>query len=390
MIISSPSDFRRAAKARLPPFLFEYLEGGAGSEATLRANLDDLAQISLYQRVMSGASGSKLETEWFGKKQSLPIALAPVGISGMFARRGEAQAARGAQSAGIPFCLSTVSVCALDEVMRATKAPVWFQLYVLRDRAFMRDLLTIVKEAGCDALMLTVDMPLPGMRYRDAHSGMSGPRRRWRRLVQAVRHPRWAWDVGIQGRPHTLGNVGPVLGKTTGLEDYIGWLGANFDPSLRWSDLDWIREIWTGPLIIKGILHPQDARLAVSLGANGIVVSNHGGRQLDGTLSPARVLPSIVDAVGKDLLVLADSGVRTGLDVIKMMALGAGGVLLGRAWAYALAARGEAGVTQLLGIIEKEMRVTMALTGLTDVNRIDRSALAEIPWESGRGVMYAR
>ncbi|MEP7245925.1 MAG: FMN-dependent L-lactate dehydrogenase LldD [Gammaproteobacteria bacterium] len=382
MVISSPSDFRLAARARLPRFLFDYIDGGSGTESTLEGNVADLARLALSQRVMGGVSEFQLGTEWFGRKQALPVALAPVGILGMFARRGEAQAASAARKKGVPFCLSTVSVCSLEEVTRGSQDPVWFQLYVLRDRAFMRDLLAVVKSAGCSALVLTVDMAVPGVRYRDARSGMSGPRSASRRFFQALRHPKWAWDVGLHGRPHTLGNVGPILGKTTGLEDYIGWLGQNFDPSLRWKDLDWIRELWDGPLIIKGILHPQDARLAVSLGANGIVVSNHGGRQLDGALSPARVLPSIVDVVGKDLLVLADSGVRSGVDVIKMMALGASGVLLGRAAIYALAARGEAGVTQMLDLFEKEMRVTMALTGVSDLNRIDRSVLADVPWET--------
>jgi L-lactate dehydrogenase (cytochrome) len=251
----------------------------------------------------------------------------------------------------------------------------WFQLYVLRDRGFMRDLIANAKAAGAEALVFTVDMPVPGARYRDAHSGMSGPHAPLRRLLQAMGRPGWAWDVGLRGRPHRLGNLEPVLGKASGMNDYIGWLGANFDPSIQWRDLDWIRAAWDGPLIIKGILDPDDARAAADVGADGIVVSNHGGRQLDGVLSTARALPPIADAVGDRLTVLADSGVRSGLDVVRMLALGAHGVLLGRAWLYALAARGEAGVTQLLDLIEKEMRVAMTLTGVNTIAKINRSIL---------------
>jgi len=220
-------------------------------------------------------------------------------------------------------------------------------------------------------------MPVPGARYRDAHSGMSGPRAPTRRFLQAVASPRWAWDVGIQGRPHQLGNLEPVLGESSGLNDYMGWLGANFDPTIRWKDLEWIRERWQGPLIIKGILDPEDARAAVGIGADGIVVSNHGGRQLDGVLSSTRALPAVVEAVGDRLTVLADSGVRSGLDVVRMLALGAQGVLLGRAWVFALAARGEAGVAQLLELMAREMRVAMTLTGVRCIGEIDREVLAD-------------
>jgi L-lactate dehydrogenase (cytochrome) len=237
--------------------------------------------------------------------------------------------------------------------------------------------LTIARDLGVTTLVFTVDMPVPGSRYRDAHSGMSGPNAPMRRMLQAFTHPAWAWDVGLMGRPHSLGNVAPVLGKKSGLEDFMGWLGANFDPSIQWRDLEWIREFWEGPLIIKGILDPEDAREAQLLGADGIVVSNHGGRQLDGVMSSARALPAIADAIGDKLTVLADSGIRSGLDVVRMLALGAKGVLLGRAYIYALAARGEAGVTQLLDIFEKEMRVAMALTGVRSIAEINRSILAD-------------
>jgi L-lactate dehydrogenase (cytochrome) len=293
----------------------------------------------------------------------------------MYARRGEVQAARSAAGKGVPFCLSTVSVCAIDEVVRGSSAPIWFQLYVMRDRGFMRDLLAKAKLAGCSALVVTVDMPVPGTRYRDARSGMSGTFANVRRILQAIGRPAWAWDVGIRGRPHTLGNVACALGSDSGLEDFMGWLAANFDATVDWRDLENIRELWDGPLIVKGIMDPQDAKAAVAIGADGIVVSNHGGRQLDGTPSTARMLPLVADSVGDRVTVLADSGVRSGTDIFRQMALGAKGVILGRAWAFALAARGESGVTQLLNLLEHELRVAMTLTGCANVSRIDRDAL---------------
>lgn len=374
--IASTLDFHRAAKARLPRFLFDYADGGAYAEETLRRNVSDLAGIALRQRVLRDVATIDLSTTLFGHRQPLPIALAPIGIGGMYRRRGETQAARAANARDLPFTLSTVSLCGVKEVARTGGGPLWFQLYVLRDRGFMRDLIAGAREAGAKALVFTVDMPVPGARYRDAHSGMSGRHAPLRRVLQAIGKPGWAWDVGVRGRPHRLGNLEPVLGRASGMNDYMGWLGANFDPSIQWKDLDWIRAAWDGPLIIKGILDPDDARAAAAVGADGIVVSNHGGRQLDGVLSSARALPAIADAVGDRLTVLADSGVRSGLDVVRMLALGAHGVLLGRAWLYALAARGQAGVTQLIDLIEKEMRVAMTLTGVNSIAAIDRSILA--------------
>ncbi len=373
--IASTLDFQRAAKARLPRFLFDYADGGAYAEQTLRRNTADLGDIALRQRVLQDVATIDLSTTLFGREMPLPVALAPIGIGGMYRRRGETQAARAANARGLPFTLSTVGLCGIDEVRRGTDGPLWFQLYVLRDRGFMRDLIANARAAGAEALVFTVDMPVPGARYRDAHSGMSGPHAPLRRLLQAMGRPGWAWDVGLRGRPHRLGNLEPVLGKASGMNDYMGWLGANFDPSIQWRDLDWIRAAWDGPLIIKGILDPDDARAAADVGADGIVVSNHGGRQLDGVLSTARALPPIADAVGDRLTVLADSGVRSGLDVVRMLALGAHGVLLGRAWLYALAARGEAGVAQLLDLIEMEMRVAMTLTGVNTIAKINRSVL---------------
>jgi len=377
---ASTLDYRELARRRLPHFLFEYIDGGSYAEVTLKRNVDDLARIALRQRILRDVSSLDLSAELFGQKLAMPVALAPIGLAGMNARRGEVQAARAAEKAGIPFCLSTVSACPLDEVARGTTAPFWFQLYMIRDRGFMRELLDAATAAGCNALVFTVDMPVPGSRYRDYRSGLagaSGMSGGLRRMWQAVKRPGWAWDVGVHGRPHQLGNVAPVLGKNTGLEDFFAWMRNNFDPTVSWRDLDFIRERWNGPLIIKGILDAEDARAAAELGADGIVVSNHGGRQLDGVPSTAHALPAIADAVGDKLTVLADGGVRSGLDVVRMLALGAKGVLLGRAWAFALAARGEAGVSHMLKLVEAEMRVAMALTGCTGVDQITRDALVE-------------
>lgn len=378
MMPASVADFRAAARRRLPRFLFEYIDGGSYAEVTLRRNVEDLSAIALRQRVLRDVSNLDLSTELFGQSLALPVALAPIGLAGLNARRGECQAVRAANAAGIPFTLSTVSACDIGEVARAASAPFWFQLYMIRDRTFMRDLLAQAAAADCSALVFTVDMPVPGSRYRDYRTGLAGApglAGAARRSLQAMVRPRWAWDVGVRGRPHALGNVAPVLSGKTGIEDFFAWMRNNFDPSIDWRDLDFIRSEWKGPLIIKGLLDPEDAREAAELGADGIVVSNHGGRQLDGVLSTARALPPIADAVGDRLTILADGGVRSGLDVVRMLALGAKGVLLGRAWAYALAAGGEAGVTRMLQLIEAEMRVAMALTGARTIKDINQDIL---------------
>ncbi|MBA0174605.1 FMN-dependent L-lactate dehydrogenase LldD [Pectobacterium carotovorum] len=377
MIISASTDYRAAAQRKLPPFLFHYADGGAYGEHTLRRNTADLADIALRQRILKNVSDLSLETQLFGEKLAMPVVLAPVGLTGMYARRGEVQAARAAAQKGIPFTLSTVSVCPIEEVAPTIDRPLWFQLYVLKDRGFMRNVLERAQAAGIKTLVFTVDMPTPGARYRDAHSGMSGPNAAIRRVLQAMVHPQWAWDVGLNGKPHDLGNVSAYRGTPTTLENYIGWLAENFDSSISWQDLAWIREMWKGPMIIKGILDPEDAKEAVKFGADGIVVSNHGGRQLDGVLSTAHALPAIADAVKGEITILADSGIRTGLDVVRMIALGADGVMLGRAFIYALAAAGEAGVVNLLNLIEKEMRVAMTLTGAKSIADITTDSLVQ-------------
>ncbi|AGQ96883.1 MULTISPECIES: FMN-dependent L-lactate dehydrogenase LldD [Vibrio] len=379
MIISASTDYRAAAKAKLPPFLFHYIDGGSYDERTLKRNTDDLGDVALRQRVLRDMTDLSLETEIFGEKLAMPIALAPVGLTGMYARRGEVQAAKAAEKKGIPFTMSTVSVCPIEEVAPAIERPMWFQLYVLKDRGFMKNVLERAKAAGVTTLVFTVDMPVPGARYRDMHSGMSGPNAAMRRVFQSMRHPSWALDVGLLGKPHDLGNISTYRGEPTKLEDYIGWLGANFDPSISWKDLEWIRDFWDGPMVIKGILDEEDAKDAVRFGADGIVVSNHGGRQLDGVLSTAKALPSIADAVKGDLKIFVDSGIRTGLDVVRMLALGADCTLLGRSFVYALAAQGGAGVENLLDLYDKEMRVAMTLTGAKTIADLSRDSLVKIP-----------
>ena len=379
MRIASVADFREAARRRLPPFLFEYIDGGSYGEVTLRRNVADLAGVALRQRVLRDVSTIDLSTEILGQKLAMPVALGPVGLSGMYARRGEVQAARAAQAAGLQFTLSTVSCCSLDEVATQTARPIWFQLYITKDRGFTREMLAKAAGHNCPVLLFTVDLPMPGSRYRDVHSGLHAPpgfASQARRVLQAMGKPGWAWDVGIRGRPHSLGNVAHLFDTQTNLLDFLKWSATNFDATLTWKDIEGLRAQWPGKFVIKGILDPEDARAAADSGADGIVVSNHGGRQLDGVPSTAQALPAIADAVAGRLAILADGGVRSGLDVVRMLALGADTVLLGRAWAYALAAQGGAGVARLLEIVEAEMRVAMALTGVTSAPAIDSSILA--------------
>ena len=372
---ASIGDYRALAKARLPHFLFEYLDGGSYDEVTLRRNVDDLQSVVLKQRVLRDVSKVDASTELFGKRWALPVGLGPVGLSGLYARRGEVQAARAAAAANVPFALSTLSACSIDEVAAAERG-FWFQLYIVKDRGFVSDMIARAKAAGCGALVLTVDLAVPGTRYRDYRSGLSGSMRGpLARMKQVLQRPDWTWDVAIRGRPMTMGNLEPVLGANAALSDLMGWVGRNFDASVTWKDVEWVRSQWDGPLVIKGILDPDDAREAAANGVDGIVVSNHGGRQLDGALSSAQALPPIADAVAGRLAILADGGVRSGLDVVRMLALGADFALMGRGWAYALAARGQAGVAHVLKLIEAEMRVAMALTACTSIGEIDEHIL---------------
>lgn len=370
--VASVGDFRALAKAQLPHFLFEYLDGGSYDELTLGRNIEDLRSVILRQRVLRDVSAIDLGTELFGMRWSMPVALGPVGLAGFYARRGEAQAARAARDAGVPFTLSTVGACSLEEVARSA-APFWFQLYFVKDRAFVSDMIARARQVGCTALVLTVDLAVPGSRYRDARAAGGG----LKRALELLARPHWLWDVGIRGRPISLGNLESIIGRRAPLSDFQTWIHDNFDPSVNWSDVAWVRSQWEGPLVIKGILDPADAREALSSDADAIVVSNHGGRQLDGALSTARALPRIADAVAGRMPLLVDGGVRSGLDVVRMLALGANFVLLGRAWAYALAAQGGTGVSRALKLMAGEMRVAMALTGCTRVSGITSQMLEE-------------
>jgi L-lactate dehydrogenase (cytochrome) len=367
---ASISDYRALARARLPHFLFEYLDGGSYDEVTLRRNIEDLRSVALKQRVLRDVSSIDLSTELFGKRWAMPVGLGPVGLSGLYARRGEVQAAKAAAAAGVPMALSTVSACSLREVAATGHVP-WYQLYFIKDRGFVSEMIRTAKAVGSEALVLTVDLSVPGSRYRDSRAAGAGIRR----MSQLLARPKWLWDVGICGRPISLGNLEPVVGKRAPLDHFQAWIHANFDPSVSWKDVEWVRSQWDGPLIIKGVLDPDDARAAADSGASGVVVSNHGGRQLDGVISSARALPRIADALAGRIPILVDGGVRSGLDVVRMLALGADFVLLGRAWAYALAARGGAGVAHVLQLIDAEMRVAMALTSCTSIDQVSEEIL---------------
>jgi L-lactate dehydrogenase (cytochrome) len=373
----SYEDWRDAARRRLPRVLFDYIDGGSYAEHTLRRNESDMAAVELRQRVMRDVSVVSTETELLGQRLAMPLLLAPVGLSGMYARRGEVQAARAARKAGVPFCLSTVGICSVEEVAAGAGTPPWFQLYMIRDRGVMSALLERAQALGCPALVLTVDLPVPGARYRDARRGLFGGGLRTQ-LAQAwdgLSHPAWLWDVQVRGRPHSFGNIAAAT-DAAGFADFWVWISRSFDPTLTWADLDWIRERWSGPVIVKGVLDPEDARAALTAGADALVVSNHGGRQLDGAASSISALPGVVDAVGSALPVLLDGGVRSGLDVLRALTLGARACLIGRPWAFALAARGEAGVAALLERTRTELVTAMQLTGTT---RIDQARRTEDP-----------
>lgn len=369
---ASVSDWRLRAQSRLPRMMFDYIDGGSYAESTLRRNVEDFERIALRQRILTDVSKLSLSTEILGEAMSMPIIMAPVGMAGLYARRGEVQAARAAEKANVPFTLSTVSICSIEEVRAAREKPFWFQLYMIKNRDYMEKLLARARASGARVLVFTVDLPTPGARYRDVRSGLSGELGlvdKAKRAFNAVRHPGWVWDVMLNGGPQTFGNIVEAMPDARGTNDFAMWIGKNFDPSVNWDDFAWIRERWDGPIVIKGILDAEDARRAADVGADGIVVSNHGGRQLDGVLSGVAALPPVVEAVGDRLTVLMDGGVRSGLDVLKAMSMGAKGVLVGRAWAYALAGGGEAGVSDMLKTLRSELAVAMMLTGCTDVRQ---------------------
>jgi L-lactate dehydrogenase (cytochrome) len=371
-------DYRRAAKKRLPPLLFHYIDGGAFGEITLARNTEDLEAVLLRQRVLADVSEISTSVTLFGQTLAMPVILAPVGLAGMYARRGECLAARAAAAESIPFCLSTSSVCSIEEVSAKSSSPFWFQLYMLKDRKFMLRLLERAKSAGCPTLVFTVDLAVVGTRYRDVRSGFNAPMSRFNllsRMWEGITHPQWTTDVYLRGRPHHLGNLVEAMGSNSVQADFWDWVRRNWDSSVTWKDIEWIRANWDGPIVLKGILDAEDAREAVRAGVDGIVVSNHGGRQLDGVNSTARILPKIADAVGQDLAVLVDGGVRSGLDVFKMQALGAKACLIGRAWAFAMAANGQSGIRTILQTMKRELEIAMALAGCTDIRRANQDLL---------------
>ncbi|MDA8260143.1 MAG: L-lactate dehydrogenase [Betaproteobacteria bacterium] len=377
---ATASDYRELARRRLPRHLFDYLDGAAYDEVTAAANRQAFARLRLRQRVMRDVSRLTLSTRVLGQELALPLVLAPLGIAGVMARRAEVQAVRAAEQAGVPFCESTVSICSIEEVRAATAAPFWYQLYVMRDRGYARDLLARASAAGCPVLVLTVDLAVMGARYRDVRNGMGGALSLGGKLTKAwdlLSHPRWLLDVGIRGKPLTFGNLTAAVPDASSLPQFKAWVDSQFDPRVTWQDLAWVRENWPGKILLKGVLDVEDARLAASAGADGIVVSNHGGRQLDSVAASADALPRIVDAVGDKLEVLMDGGVRNGLDVVKAMALGARACMLGRAWGYAVAAGGEAGVAHMLATMRSEISVALALCGVTDIAALGREALLD-------------
>lgn len=375
---ASVSDYRELARRRLPQLMFDYVDGGSFDEATLLANRADLQKIPLKQKVLRDVSALDTSVSLFGQKLSLPIVLAPVGFAGMMARRAEVQAAKAAEKAGIPFTLSTVGICPIEEVRRATSQPFWFQLYMMRDRGVVKEIISRAAAANCGALVFTVDLPVLGTRYRDIRNGMGVQLPLLSRLRMAANFaskPGWIHDVGVRGRPLTFGNLAGVVKGANSLGALLHWTTTALDPSVTWKDLEWVRSIWKGPLILKGVLDEADAREAVATGADGIVVSNHGGRQLDAAKSSISVLPRIAETVGDKTTVLMDGGIRSGQDVTRALALGAKACMIGRAWVYGVAAKGEAGVGAVLETMKRELRTSMALVGAPRIDAINRSVV---------------
>ena len=379
LVPASYADYRREAERRLPTQLFHYVDGGAYAEHTLGRNVEDFEKLQLKQRVMHDVSRVDPSDSIFGYEMTIPAALAPIGLGGMMARRGEVQAKRAADAFGIPFTLSTVSICSLEEVAAVSDKPFWFQLYMLKDRGAVTHILDRAKASGVRTLIFTVDLPVLGARYRDVRNGMGGGTTVWGRLrsgtLDYLAHPRWAVDVGLKGKPHTFGNLDDFVTKATTLADFKAWIDGQLDATVTWKDIEWLRAAWDGELIIKGILSTEDAIAAFDAGADGIVVSNHGGRQLDSVSSTIAILPRVLDAVGGRGTVMIDSGIRTGQDILKAKALGADMTLIGRPWVYANAARGEQGIRNLLSAMKGEMQVSMALTGVNTIQEVDQRIL---------------
>ena len=365
-------DYRRRAQQRLPRFLFDYIDGGANDELTLAANLADFGKIRLKQRVLRDVSRIDTATTLAAEPVSMPVVLAPIGLADMMARRAEAQAVRVANGACLPFTLSTVGICSLAEVQAAAGKPFWFQLYMIRDRTAVKSLLERALAAGCSTLVFTVDLPVAGMRHRDTRNGMltGSLRGKLVKVRQLATRPGWIADVALGGKPHTFGSLAGLVPNASNLNSFKAWIDAQFDPSVTWIDIEWLRANWPGKLLLKGILEVDDALAAAAVGVDGVIVSNHGGRQLDSVASTISKLPAIANAVGDRLEVYMDGGVRSGVDVFKAIALGARGVLIGRPWIWAMAGAGASGLQDLLATFKRELEVAMSLTGVTRVSDI--------------------
>jgi len=374
-VLNSIEDLRQEARRHVPRAIFDYADRGSYDEVTFNRNLADLAALQLRQRVMVDVSRQQLATKILGEDWAIPVGIGPTGLTGLFHANGEMLGARAAQAFGVPFCLSTMSICSIEDVRSAVQKPFWFQVYLMRDRGFNAELLDRALAANCSAIMLTVDMPVQGLRRRDPKNGLAiPPRLTLKNMFEVAMRPTWALKV-LTGRRRTFGNLEARMKGTGGLKTLSEWIAQQFDPTVTWKDLAWLRERWPRKIIIKGILDPEDATLAVEHGVDAMVVSNHGGRQLDGARSTISALPGIVDAVDGRCEVLFDGGVRSGQDVLKALALGAKGCLIGKAFLYALAARGEAGVSLALDIIRRELAVSLALTGANDVRNVTRDIL---------------
>ena len=375
MVINSIADLRELARRRVPRAIFDYADRGSYDEVTYDRNLADLKAIQLRQRVMVDVSAQQLSTTILGEQWSMPCGIGPTGLTGLFHANGEMLGARAAQAFGVPFCLSTMSICSIEDVRSAVQKPFWFQVYLMRDRSFNQELLERALAANCSAIMLTVDMPVQGVRRRDAKNGLAiPPRLTLKNAFEIAMRPAWAFKV-LTGKRRTFGNLEARMKGTAGLKTLSEWIAQQFDPTVTWKDIAWLRQQWPRKIIIKGILDAEDARLACEHGVDAMVVSNHGGRQLDGARSTISALPEVVEAVAGRCEVLFDGGVRCGQDVLKALALGAKGCLIGKSFLYALAARGEAGVSLALDIIRKELAVSLALTGANDVRKVTRDIL---------------
>lgn len=374
-VITTIEDLRVLAKKRVPRMFYDYADSGSWTEGTYRANEADFQKIKLRQRVAVNMENRSTATTMVGVPAKMPVAIAPVGLTGMQSADGEIKAARAAEKFGIPFILSTMSICSIEDIAAHTRAPFMFQLYMMRDRQAMVNMIERVRKAGCNALVLTLDLQVIGQRHKDLKNGLTAPPRPTiANIINLMTKPRWC--LGMAGtRRHTFGNLVGHVKEVSDMNSLAAWTNEQFDPRLSWADIAWVKEQWGGKLILKGIQDVEDARLAVASGADAIVVSNHGGRQLDGAQSSIEALPAIVAAVGSDIEVWMDGGIRSGQDVLKAWALGARGTLIGRAMVYGLGAMGEAGVTKALEVIHKELDITMAFCGHTNIQNVDRSIL---------------